>query len=99
MAVCHAFDIRVQDRGGPDLSACRLHHPRGVDGGRDRGDRREAESPYCVGRAQYGGNARGQIMGDLTGQVKLIVDPDTRTLIGVHIVGKAPPSSCTWASW
>ena len=27
-------------------------------------------------------------MGELTGQVKLLVDPDTRALIGVHIVGE-----------
>jgi NAD(P) transhydrogenase len=49
---------------------------------------REKGLAFCVGRAEYRGNARGQITGDLAGLLKLVFDPGTRRLLGVHIVGE-----------
>lgn len=43
---------------------------------------------YVVGRGYYKESARGQIIGDANGLVKLIVDSKTHTLIGAHIVGE-----------
>jgi len=43
---------------------------------------------YVVGRGYYNDSARGQIIGDCNGLVKLIVDTDSHQLIGVHIVGE-----------
>ncbi len=43
---------------------------------------------YVVGRGYYKDSARGQIIGDCNGLVKLIVDAKTHQLIGVHIVGE-----------
>jgi len=43
---------------------------------------------YVVGRGYYRESARGQIIGDCNGLVKLIVDAETHHLIGVHIVGE-----------
>jgi len=43
---------------------------------------------YVVGRGYYKDSARGQIIGDCNGLVKLIVDAESRKLIGVHIVGE-----------
>jgi len=43
---------------------------------------------YVVGRGYYKESARGQIIGDCNGLVKLIVDTETHRLIGVHIVGE-----------
>ena len=45
--------------------------------------------PYCVGRARYDHNPRGQIRGDLGGMMKLLFAADTLELRGVHIVGTA----------
>jgi NAD(P) transhydrogenase len=42
---------------------------------------------YEVGRAQYREIARGQILGDRTGLLKLIFHRETRHLLGVHIIG------------
>jgi NAD(P) transhydrogenase len=42
---------------------------------------------YVVGRAQYGYNPRGQIMGETRGMMKLIFELDTLCLMGAHIVG------------
>jgi NAD(P) transhydrogenase len=42
--------------------------------------------PYEVGKAQYREIARGQIIGDQTGLLKLIFHLDTHELLGVHII-------------
>jgi NAD(P) transhydrogenase len=47
----------------------------------------EAAVPYEVGIAHYRELARGQILGDHHGLVKLLVAPEDRTLLGVHAFG------------
>src|SRR6266849_906608 len=44
--------------------------------------------PYEVGMAFFREIARGQIRGDTTGRLKLIFDPSTKQLLGVHINGE-----------
>lgn len=44
--------------------------------------------PYFVGRAFFKDSARGQIIGDAQGLLKLIVDARNEKLLGVHIVGE-----------
>ncbi len=44
--------------------------------------------PYEVGMAYFREIARGQIRGDTTGRLKLIFDPTTKRLLGVHIIGE-----------
>lgn len=43
---------------------------------------------YVIGRAYFKDSARGQIIGDGQGLLKLIVDARTEKLLGVHIVGE-----------
>jgi NAD(P) transhydrogenase len=43
--------------------------------------------PYVAGRGRYKELARGQIVGDSWGLLKLLVDKKTLKLLGVHIVG------------
>jgi NAD(P) transhydrogenase len=50
---------------------------------------REKNLPYCVGRASYADNARGQIIGDLWGEIKLIFSPADQRLLGVHVIGES----------
>jgi len=44
--------------------------------------------PYVVGHAHFKDSARGQIIGDGQGLLKLIVDTRNEKLLGVHIVGE-----------
>lgn len=44
--------------------------------------------PYLIGRAYFKDSARGQIIGDAQGLLKLIVDARNEKLLGVHIVGE-----------
>ncbi len=43
--------------------------------------------PFEVGISRYRELARGQIIGDSYGMLKLIVHADTREILGVHIFG------------
>ena len=47
----------------------------------------EAGVPYEVGISRYRELARGQILGDSHGMLKLLVSLDDRTLLGVHVLG------------
>jgi NAD(P) transhydrogenase len=47
----------------------------------------EAAIPYEVGVSYYRELARGQILGDEHGLLKLLVSPHDRTLLGVHALG------------
>jgi NAD(P) transhydrogenase len=44
--------------------------------------------PYEVGIARYREIARGQLMGDESGMLKLLFHQQTRKLLGVHIIGE-----------
>jgi NAD(P) transhydrogenase len=48
----------------------------------------EEKIPYEVGIARYEELARGQILGDQTGRLKLLFDPRNLKLLGIHIVGE-----------
>lgn len=48
----------------------------------------KARIPYVIGRAYFKDSARGQIIGDAQGLLKLIVDARNEKLLGVHIVGE-----------
>ena len=44
--------------------------------------------PYEIGRASFRLNARGQILGDTDGFVKIIFHPEDKRVLGVTIVGE-----------
>jgi NAD(P) transhydrogenase len=48
----------------------------------------EEKIPYEVGVAKYDELARGQILGDQTGKLKLLFDPRNLKLLGLHIIGE-----------
>jgi NAD(P) transhydrogenase len=45
-------------------------------------------TPYIVGRANYRENARGRIIGDQDGFLKLLFRQDDLKLVGVHVMGE-----------
>lgn len=55
--------------------------------GRTEDELTAASVPYEVGVARYRELARGQILGDAHGMLKLCVSLDDRTLLGVHAFG------------
>ena len=55
--------------------------------GRTEEDLTADNIPYEIGISRYRELARGQILGDQVGVLKLLVSPDDRTLLGVHAFG------------
>ena len=87
LAACHAF--RVPATSVPELFPYGIFTiPEISMVGRTEEELTEQGVPYEVGKAQYREIARGQIMGDSTGLLKLIFQLGTRLLLGVHIIGE-----------
>jgi len=47
----------------------------------------DSAQPYVAGLARWTELARGLMSGDETGMLKLLVDPDDRRVLGVHVIG------------
>jgi NAD(P) transhydrogenase len=55
--------------------------------GKNEAELTAASIPYEVGLSRYSELSRGQIVGDSNGILKLLVSPESRKLLGVHIFG------------
>jgi NAD(P) transhydrogenase len=44
--------------------------------------------PHLIGRSYYENNPRGQIIGDMSGMIKLVFSPEDKRLLGAHIIGE-----------
>jgi NAD(P) transhydrogenase len=86
LAAHHAF--------GEQVSTNHIPQPIGIYSipeisfvGRTEAELTEACVPFEVGVSRYRELARGQIVGDSYGVLKLLVSPEDRTLLGVHVFG------------
>ena len=87
LAACHAFGMPA--RSVPSLFPYGIYTiPEMSMVGRTEEELTEDVVPYEVGRAQYREIARGQIIGDDSGLLKLLFHTGTRKLLGVHIIGE-----------
>jgi NAD(P) transhydrogenase len=87
LAACHAFGVPA--KSVPALFPYGIYAiPEMSMVGRTEEELTEQGVPYEVGKAQYREIARGQIIGDSTGLLKLIFHLDTHELLGVHIIGE-----------
>ena len=87
LATCHAFGVPTQS--APELFPYGIYTiPEISTVGRSEEELTDQGIPYEVGKAQYREIARGQIIGDQTGLLKLIFHLDTHELLGVHIIGE-----------
>ena len=87
VAACNAFGI--ESRSVPQLFPFGVYTiPEISMVGKNEEELTVEEVPYEVGKAQYREIARGQILGDQTGMLKLIFHLETRKLLGVHIIGE-----------
>jgi NAD(P) transhydrogenase len=88
LAACAAFGVMAHDLS-PVLPYGIYTIPEISFVGRTERQLTEAGVPYVVGVARYRELARGEIAGDNTGLLKLLVHADTRELEGVHVFGTA----------
>jgi NAD(P) transhydrogenase len=87
LAACHAFGVRASSV--PELFPYGIYSvPEISMVGKTEEELTEAGVAYEIGKARYKEIARGQIIGDVTGLLKLIFHSETRKLLGVHIIGE-----------
>jgi NAD(P) transhydrogenase len=86
LAVCHAFGIEA--RYAPELFPYGIYTiPEISFVGQNEEELTDQGIPYEIGKAHYREIARGQILGDSSGMLKLIFHRETQNLLGVHIIG------------
>jgi NAD(P) transhydrogenase len=86
LAVCHAFGIPTSS--APSLFPYGIYSvPEISMVGKTEEELTHEGIAYEVGKARYREIARGQIIGDTTGLLKLIFHSETRELLGIHIIG------------
>jgi NAD(P) transhydrogenase len=87
VAACHAFGLPYKTHVAPLTPFGVYTIPEISMVGATEEELKASGTPYEVGRARYENNARGQIIGEADGLLKLIFDPSTKKLLGVHIIG------------
>ena len=86
-ASCHAFGI--SDRMDTDLLPFGIYAiPEISMVGRNEEELAREDIPYGVGVARYREIARGQLIGDERGMLKLLFHRMSRELLGVHAIGE-----------
>jgi NAD(P) transhydrogenase len=88
LAVLHALGGDGEREGQPPLPFGIYTVPEVSMVGSSEAGLTEQRVPYEVGVGRYSETARGQIVGDTTGRLKLIVHAETREVLGVHIIGE-----------
>ena len=87
IASCHAFGVKAKH--APELFPYGIYTiPEISFVGQTEEELTDKGVPYEVGKAQYREIARGQIVGDTTGMLKLLFERDTHELLGVHVIGE-----------
>lgn len=87
LAACHAFGVPA--KSVPELFPYGIYTiPEISMVGRNEEELTQKGVPYEVGKALYREIARGQIIGDSTGLLKILFRTDTREILGVHIIGE-----------
>ena len=87
-AVVHAFDLEYKEKLAPFLPLAVYAIPEISAVGLTEDECKAQNIPYLVGRSYYEENARGQIIGDLSGMIKLVFSPTDKKLLGAHIIGE-----------
>ncbi len=87
-AVVEAFDLKYKEQLAPFLPLAVYAIPEISMVGLTEDDCKAKDIPYLVGRAYYEENSRGQIIGDLSGMIKLVFSPPDKKLLGAHIIGE-----------
>ena len=87
MAASHAFGM--EHNSFPELFPYGIYAiPEISTVGANEEELTEAGIPYEVGKAYYKEIARGQILGDTIGMLKLLFHRENHKLLGVHIIGE-----------
>jgi NAD(P) transhydrogenase len=88
IAMVHAFDLKYRKGLAPTLPYGIYTIPECSMAGETEESLTAKKVPYVAGKATYAANARGQIIGDSAGFLKLLFRRDDMRLVGVHVIGE-----------
>jgi len=88
LAVQHAFGS-VESKQSRQLPMAIYTIPELSYVGKTERQLRSEGADYVVGRGYFRDSARGQIIGDQSGLLKMLVERKTRHVLGIHIVGES----------
>jgi NAD(P) transhydrogenase len=88
VAMVHAFKLHYKEHISPVLPYAIYTIPEIAMAGLTEDDCVAKKIPYLVGRSYYDKSPRGQIIGDLSGMLKLVFSPYDKKLLGVHHIGE-----------
>jgi NAD(P) transhydrogenase len=88
VAACHAFELGYKTAVSPLFPYGLYTIPEVATVGETEAQASARGEDVEVGRAWYKDNARGQIVGDLQGLLKLVFRAEDKRLLGVHVIGE-----------
>ena len=88
VAVCHAFDFKYKQRV-PSTLPMGIYTIPEISSAGETEESCQKKMIDCVGRALYANNARGHIIGDTAGMLKLVFARADKKLLGVSIIGES----------
>jgi NAD(P) transhydrogenase len=88
VAMVHAFDLGYKERISAVIPLAVYTIPEIATVGLTEEACREQRKQCLVGRAYYEKSARGQIIGDTDGLLKLVFAPEDKKLLGAHVIGE-----------
>jgi len=88
LAMVHAFNLEYKKEVAPILPYGIYTIPEVSMAGESEESAKEKGIDYVVGKASYSNNARGMIIGDFDGFLKLLYRAEDMKLIGAHVIGE-----------
>ena len=88
LAMVHAFELKYKKSAARVLPLGVFTIPEVSVAGETERSLREKGVPHIVGRAYYQGNARGKIIGDTSGILKLLFRGEDMKLAGISVLGE-----------
>lgn len=88
VAMVHAFNLHYKEAVAPILPSGIFTIPECSMVGATEETLIQQKVPYVVGKASYEKNARGQIIGEQSGFLKLLFHEESMRLLGVHLIGE-----------
>jgi NAD(P) transhydrogenase len=88
IAVVNMFDLHYKESLSPILPYGIYTIPETSMAGETEETLKEKKVPYVVGNARFKENARGKIIGEEYGRLKLLFGTPDMKLLGVHVIGE-----------
>jgi NAD(P) transhydrogenase len=89
LAMCHAFGLSYREQKLAPLLPMGIYTiPEISCAGESEESCKKKNIAYVSGRNKFGAHARGQIVGETEGMIKLIFTAPEGKLIGVHVIGE-----------